>query len=141
MKILGIDLGKARTGLAVSDSSEKLAFPLKTLKECSEENLLLNVLDIIKKANIKRVIVGLPKNMNATESKGADRARRFGRAIENKTRNVEVIMQDERMTTIIAHRYLNDANVKSRKRKIIVDTVAATVILQSFLDLQNSSSN
>ncbi|MDR0404970.1 MAG: Holliday junction resolvase RuvX [Oscillospiraceae bacterium] len=137
MKILGIDLGKARTGVAVSDENEKLAFPLTTLKERSDEELLFKILGIIERLNIKKIVVGLPKNMNATEGASAKKARSFGKAIENKT-DAKVVMQDERMTTIIAHKYLDSVNLVTKKRRNIVDSVAATVILQSFLDAKTN---
>lgn len=135
MKILAVDLGKARTGLAVSDVGEVLASPLCVLEEKNFENLTEKIHQVCKKENIAKVIMGLPKNMDGSEGKSAQEARAFCQALEEKTQ-LSVLLLDERGTTITAHKYLNETNTRGKKRKKVVDAVAATVILQNYLDAQ-----
>ena len=82
---------------------------------------------------VELIVVGLPKNMDGTEGESAQYAREFGKKLKEKT-GIEVKMQDERGTTITAHKYLNATNTRGKKRKNVVDSVAATIILQNFLD-------
>lgn len=135
MKILAVDLGKARTGLAVSDVGEVLASPLCVLEEKNFENLTEKIHQVCKKENIAKVIMGLPKNMDGSEGESAQEARAFCQALEEKTQ-LSVLLLDERGTTITAHNYLNETNTRGKKRKKVVDAVAATVILQNYLDAQ-----
>jgi len=137
LKILGIDLGKSRTGLAVSDLNNKMAFPFKIIKEKNKSKLLEKISEIIKTENIELVIIGLPKNMNNTEGESANNSREFSEKLSSKN-NIKVILQDERCTTISANNYLNLVNF-SKNRKEIIDTVAATIILQDFLDFKNNN--
>ncbi|MDR1253561.1 MAG: Holliday junction resolvase RuvX [Oscillospiraceae bacterium] len=138
MKILGIDLGKARTGVAISDEGERLASPLTTIEERNQEKLIERICKVIKDEKVKKVILGLPKNMDGTEGKNAQNFRKFGKILEEKT-GLEIFMQDERGTTITANEYLNEVNINKKKRKKIIDTVSATVILQDYLNSTKNS--
>lgn len=132
MRILAVDYGDARTGIAVSDNSEFLASPVGTIKEYNAERLAQKVADISREQNAGEIIVGLPINMNGTEGPRAEKCRGFGDMLRGLV-DVEVKMWDERSTTVTAHQFLNETNVRGKKRKAVVDTVAATVILESYL--------
>ncbi|WOC32762.1 MULTISPECIES: Holliday junction resolvase RuvX [Caproicibacterium] len=133
MRILGIDLGHARTGFAVSDESGFLASPLEVVPSYNWDKLLPTAAEKIKQTGAQKVVVGLPRNMDGTEGESAQNARAFGEKLEALA-GVPVILWDERCTTITAHGYLNESNVRGKKRKAVVDAVAATVILQGYLD-------
>ncbi|MBP3796871.1 MAG: Holliday junction resolvase RuvX [Ruminococcus sp.] len=141
MRILAVDYGDARTGIAVSDNSEFLASPVGTIKEYNAERLAQKVADISREQNAGEIIVGLPINMNGTEGPRAEKCREFGDMLRELV-DVEVKMWDERSTTVTAHQFLNETNVRGKKRKAVVDTVAATVILESYLAYRrNKKSN
>ncbi len=133
MIILSVDLGKARTGLAICDESEMLATPLAQINEKNVDILLEKVANVALARQAEMIIVGLPKNMDGSEGESAKYAREFGVRIKEKTKLL-VRMQDERGTTITAHKYLNATNTRGKKRKNVVDSVAATIILQNYLD-------
>jgi len=133
MIILAVDLGQARTGLAVCDKTEFLASPLPQISERNMDVLSDKIAEIAKEKKVELIVLGLPKNMDGSEGESAQNARAFGKTLEEKT-GLEVRMQDERGTTITAHNYLNTTNTRGKKRKNVVDSVAATIILQNFLD-------
>ncbi len=133
MIIIAVDPGKARTGLAVCDKTMFLASPLCVIEEWNRERLAEKVAAAAAKENAELIIIGLPKNMDGSEGESALAARDFALLMANYT-DIPIKMLDERCTTMIAHRYLNDNNVRGKKRKKTVDAVAATVILQSYLD-------
>ena len=136
MIILSVDLGKARTGLAISDITETLASPLAQISEKNPTLLLEKVANVALARGVDLIVVGLPKNMDGTEGESAKDAREFARKLKEKT-GILVRMQDERGTTITAHNYLNATNTRGMKRKNVVDSVAATIILQNYLDSNN----
>lgn len=133
MIIAAIDLGKARTGIAVCDKSEILASPYIVIEEKYPPKCLEKVAQAVKEAKAEILVVGLPKNMDGSEGESAKSAREFAENLEQLT-GLDTFMQDERGTTITAHNYLNDTNTKGKKRKAVVDAVAATIILQNFID-------
>lgn len=133
MIILAVDLGKARTGLAICDKMEFLASPLPQISEKDSDALAEKITNIVKENKVELLVVGLPKNMDGSEGESAQNARDFAEKL-GKLTGLEVRMQDERGTTITAHNYLNATNTRGKKRKSVVDSVAATIILQNFLD-------
>lgn len=133
MIILGVDLGKARTGLAVCDNGEILATPLTVISEHNRERLVGKIAEAAAEAGAQRLVVGLPRNMDGSEGESAQSAREIGSMLEAHT-GLPVEFWDERGTTVTAHGYLNETNVRGKKRKAVVDAVAAVVILQSYLD-------
>ena len=133
MIIMSVDLGKARTGLAVCDKTEFLASPYTVIFEKSPKMLPQRVAEAVREAKAELIVVGLPKNMDGTEGESARNARAFAETLTELT-GVKTVMQDERGTTITAHNFLNDTNTRGKKRKNAVDAVAATIILQDFLD-------
>lgn len=137
MKIISIDLGLSRTGIAISDTNEYLASPLCVIKERDRKKLSKRISEIIDQNNVSKIVLGLPVNMDGNEGNSAKSARAFADILAQDT-NIEIVFQDERGTTVSAHNYLNIANIKSRKRKEIVDAVAATIILQDYLDFRRN---
>ncbi|MBQ5398017.1 MAG: Holliday junction resolvase RuvX [Ruminococcus sp.] len=133
MVILSVDLGKARTGLAICDKSEMLATPLAQISEKNPDFLVEKVSSVAMARQAEMIVVGLPKNMDGTEGDSAKNARDFAQKLKKRT-GLLVRMQDERGTTITAHNYLNATNTRGKKRKNVVDSVAATIILQNYLD-------
>ncbi len=136
MVIMSVDLGRARTGLAISDITESLASPLAQINEKNPDVLLDKVSNVALARQAELIVVGLPKNMDGTEGESARYAREFAGKLKEKT-GIIVRMQDERGTTITAINYLNATNTRGKKRKNIVDSVAATIILQNYLDSLN----
>lgn len=133
MIIMAVDLGKARTGIAASDKTEYLASPVAVIAEKRREVLLAKVADTAREIKAELIVVGLPRNMDGTEGESAQNARSFAQELSDEL-GIETVLWDERCTTITAHGYLNDTNTRGKKRKAVIDQVAATVILQSFLD-------
>jgi putative Holliday junction resolvase len=131
--ILSIDLGKTRTGLAVCDELENFVYPWCTINE-RNKNKLINI--IIKKSierSAKAIVIGYPRNMDGTCGFAAEYVKNFAEILKNKLNNIEFYFHDERLTTIIAKQKLNSAMIYGKKRKEIIDTVAAAEILQDFL--------
>ena len=133
MIIISVDLGKARTGLAVSDKTGFLASPLMMIEEKSEKKRLEKVAQAVVDNKASLVVVGLPKNMDGSEGDSAKSAREFASQLTEIT-GIKTVMQDERGTTITAHTYLSNRDVRGKKRKAQVDIVAASIILQDYLD-------
>ena len=129
MIILGIDLGKARTGVAICDRGELLASPLTVVNEHNRERLAA----LARENRAELLAVGLPRNMDGTEGESAKNAREIGALLEEAA-GLPVAFVDERGTTVTAHGYLNETNTRGKRRKAVVDAVAATVILQNYLD-------
>ena len=133
MKILAVDLGLARTGLAISDPTGFLASPIGTVAEKRLDVLLDKVAAVVEEHKPDRIVVGHPRNMDGSCGESAKRAEQFSADLAEKT-GVDTVLWDERLTTTTAIGYLNTADVRGKKRKAVVDTVAATVILQNYLD-------
>lgn len=133
MIVMAIDLGKARTGIAVCDKTMFLASPLCVIEEWNRERLAERISELAVEQKAELIVVGLPKNMDGSEGESAQNARAFAELLSGLV-DIPIKMQDERCTTVIAHRYLSDTNVRGKKRKKTVDAVAATVILQTYLD-------
>ena len=136
MRILAVDYGDARTGLAVSDNSEILASPVCTITEYNAEKLAAKVADAAKEQGAGEIIVGLPLNMDGSRGSRAEKCEGFAEMLRGLV-DVEVRMWDERSTTVTAYRYLDNTNVYGKKRKAVVDTVAATIILESYLSYRS----
>lgn len=135
MRYLGLDLGSKTLGVATSDTTNTIATALKTIHFSDEDySSLINPLkDLIKEYNITKIILGLPKNMNNTLGERAEITIKFKELIE-KNLNIEVILMDERLTTVISNNIMISADLSRKKRKKKVDALAASLILQSYLD-------
>ncbi|MBR3144662.1 MAG: Holliday junction resolvase RuvX [Clostridia bacterium] len=132
MKIMSVDLGLARTGVAVSDESGGFAFPKCVITEYNKEKLIEKIIEIAKAEKAGRIVVGLPVNMDGSRGERAETCTEIAKEIKEKG-NIETVLWDERGTTITAHNYLNENNVRGKKRKQTVDAVAATIILEDYL--------
>ena len=132
MKILAIDYGEARTGLAICDRTEFLASPLGTLEERDFAKLVTKIVYTIREYGAEAIVVGLPVNMDGSHGEKAQKCERLADTLKKLT-GMPVALWDERQTTIQAASYLNETTVRGAKRKEIIDQVAATIILESFL--------
>lgn len=133
MIIMSVDLGHARTGLAISDRSGFLASSLCVIEERSDRRLVERIAQKATENAAERIVVGLPKNMDGSEGESARRARELAAQITDES-GIPTVMQDERGTTLTAHAYLSAKEVYGKRRKQKVDAVAASIILQDYLD-------
>ncbi len=132
-RILGIDLGDVRTGLAVSDSMGFLASGIGTFTEPDPQKLIALIGDYARQYGVARIVLGNPINMNGTVGDRSLKAQAFGKTLEERL-NIPVILFDERCTTMAAHQIMNFTNTRGKKRKAAVDTLSAEIILQNYLD-------
>ena len=132
MIIMSVDLGDARTGIACCDRGEMLASPACTINESYIENILKKVAELAAEKKAEQIIVGLPLNMNGTRGPRADLCEEFARRLGEMV-EVPVKLWDERSTTVTAIGYLNQTNTRGKKRKAVVDRLAAAIILESYL--------
>ena len=133
-RILGVDFGDTRTGLAVSDTSRFLASGIGYVSPGGIQKTADKVADVAREQGVSAIVVGLPKNMDGSEGFRADRCREFASLLRERLENIPVAMMDERMTTMSASRYLNETNTRGQKRKGVIDTLSAQIILQNALD-------
>lgn len=140
MKIMAVDYGDVRTGLAVCDRTEFLASPIGTIEERSAQVLAMKIAHIAKQYEVGEIVVGLPVNMNGSYGPRAEKCRSFA-DILNELTEVPVNMWDERSTTVTAHQILNQTNVRGKSRKAVVDTVAAVIILEGYLEYRRKNKN
>ena len=131
-KLLGVDFGDTRTGLAVSDISRFLASGIGYVSPGGIEKTAQRVTEVAQEQKVTAIVVGLPKNMDGTEGPRAELYRSFAAQIEEKT-GLKPVLWDERRTTVDAHRILFEAGKNAKKRKKTVDAVAATLILEGYL--------
>ena len=132
MKIMAVDLGDARTGLAACDRTEFLASPLGVIEDRDFDRTIQKVAYAAQEYDVQMIVVGYPKNMNGTTGERAEKCAEFARRLQ-KIVPVPVELWDERATTVQAHNYLNETNTRGKKRKQVIDEVAATIILESYL--------
>jgi putative Holliday junction resolvase len=138
MRIMGLDVGSKTVGIAISDELGWTAQGLKTLKINEEKNQFGfdEIGQIIKEYEISKVIIGLPKNMNGTIGPRGEASKQYAQEIETRF-SVETGLWDERLTTMAAERVLLEADVSRKKRKKVIDKMAAMMILQGYLDSTN----
>jgi putative Holliday junction resolvase len=133
MRIMGLDIGSHTIGVATSDELRMTAQGLKTIKRKSMEEDLKEIKIIISKYEIEKVVVGLPKNMDGTLGKGTAAIFQWIEAFRERI-NLPVVTWDERLTTVEATKILLEADLSRRKRKKVIDKMAAVLILQAYLD-------
>ena len=133
-KILSVDFGDTRTGLAVSDATRFLASGIGTISVGGIIKTADRTAEIVREQGAVAVVVGLPVNMDGTQGFRAERCREFADLLRERLPGVPVAMMDERMTTMVASRYLNETNTRGKKRKGVIDTLSAEIILQNTLD-------
>ncbi len=133
MRILGLDIGSKTIGVAISDPLGWTAQGITTIRRTKKENDLEEVKKICKEYSVETIVIGLPKNMNGSIGESGERVLEFSNQIEEYT-GLKVEMWDERLTTVAAHKAMLEADLSRNKRKKIVDKIAATYILQGYLD-------
>ncbi len=138
MKILAVDFGDSRTGLAICDKFEMLASPLTVIHEYNFEKCAAKTAEYAISEKAELIVVGYPKNMNNTVGERAEKCCKFAELLSELT-NIPHVMWDERCTTVSAHGYLNETNVRGKKRKNIVDAVAAVIILESYMGYRKNN--
>lgn len=133
MRYIGLDLGTKTLGVSISDINSKIATTYKTINYTDQDKLIEELKCIIEENNIGKIVLGFPKNMNNTIGESGERTLDFKEKLENNL-NLEVILQDERLTTQEATKYMLEADMSRKKRKEKIDALAANIILQTYLD-------
>lgn len=133
MIILGIDYGEVRTGVAVCDRLELLASPVEVISQRNQEKLLQRIVSIAREQQAEKIVVGHPLNMDASAGEKAQVCAAFAQTLAELS-GIPTTLWDERLTTVSAHQALNDTNKRGKKRKAVIDAVAAVILLQSYLD-------
>ena len=140
MIIMSVDLGKARTGIAVSDSGESFAFPKTVITEYNTERLVNKISALANEYGAELIVVGHPKNMDGSLGSRAEECKEIAEKI-GLTSGKETVLWDERCTTVSAHTALNLTDTRGKKRKEVVDAVAATIILEDYLRFRKNQKN
>ena len=135
-RVLGIDYGEKKVGLALSDEEEKYAFSYRTLINLQRSDLLQNLASICQAEKVEKIIVGLPLNQEGKIGKEADRVQQFGRELEDYVK-LPVDFEDERFSSAMAGQLFKEAGKKTKETKDIIDQQSAQIILQTYLDKQN----
>lgn len=138
-RVIGIDLGDARIGLAISDPLATIAQPLETLECVGPRRDLQRVAERVRETGAEVVVLGLPLLLSGEEGEQAGKVREFARGLEARLPGVRIEFQDERLTTAQAERTMISSGVSRRRRKSRVDPVAAALILQGYLDARGGS--
>ncbi len=143
MRILSIDYGEARVGIAITDELNITAQGLETIQRNGSDKIVLRRLDeIFDKYDVDTIVVGMPLNMNGTISERAKVTEQFIHKLKCKYNKKKIDTMDERLTTVEAHRTMNFLDVKKTKKRGIVDTIAAVYILETYLEkMKNTMSN
>lgn len=136
MRILGIDYGDARVGVAVSDLLGMTAQGVKTIKNTGIKRLLSELGEVLTEYKPEKVVIGLPKNMDGSEGFRAEATYEFAKKLKT-VYDGEIVFWDERLSSVGAARYLNETNTRGKKRKNVLDTVAACIILEGYLSKNN----
>lgn len=138
MKIMAVDYGAARTGLAICDKTEFLASPIGVIYEKDFDKVIDEAAKAAKENNAEEIVVGLPLNMDGSKGEKAQLCEEFGQKLSEAV-GIPVKMWDERQTTMQAAEYLNATNVRGKKRKAVIDQVAATIILESYMQYRKNT--
>ena len=137
MKIMAVDYGDTRTGLAVCDRTEFLASPVGVIEERNFYFTIQKVAHAVKEYDVQMVVVGYPDNMNGTVGPRAEKCAQFAELLKTKV-DVPVELWDERATTLEAQNYLSETGTYGKKRKEVIDEVAATIILESYMTYRHN---
>ena len=132
MKVMAIDYGDARTGIAISDALGMLTGFTTVIHAYTQDKVAAAIAELIRTHSVEKLVMGFPKNMDGTEGPRAELYKEFAALLEQTT-GMKPIMWDERRTTVDAHRILTQNNIRGKKRKNTVDAVAASLILEAFL--------
>ncbi len=134
MRIMGLDVGDKTIGIAVSDPLGWTAQGVETIRRTNIKADLRRLEELVKEKEVHKMIVGLPKNMNGTLGPQSEKVLEFVERLKKRFSTLEIILWDERLTTVAAERTLISADMRREKRKLVIDMVAATYILQGYLD-------
>ncbi len=134
---MSIDYGDVRTGVAVCDKMEMLASPVCIIEQRNADLLIDKIISLAKDYKVERFVIGLPKNMDSSEGERAQKCKTFADSLSVKS-GIECVMRDERLSTVVAHNVLNVTNTRGKKRKAVVDQVAAVMILQDYIDYRKN---
>ncbi|MBE6718257.1 MAG: Holliday junction resolvase RuvX [Ruminococcaceae bacterium] len=132
-KIMGIDYGEARTGIAVSDALGLLANGVGNIEERDINRLINKIAEKASELSVEMLVLGNPVNMNGTLGPKSEKVAKLAERLREKT-GLPVVLFDERCTTMAAHKFLNETNTRGKKRKGVVDTLSAQIILQNYMD-------
>ncbi len=138
MKVIGIDYGDARVGIATSDDTGFLASANCTLNVSGMRDACKKTVDKIKELGGTKIVLGLPRNMDGSESFRVEKTRAFADMLKEEL-DLEIVFVDERLSTVQAYTYLNMADFNGKKRKKVIDALSAQIILQTYLDKNNSN--
>ena len=138
MIIMSVDLGKARTGIALSDSGESFAFPKTVITEYNTEKLVKKIAALSGEYGAALIVVGYPKNMDGTAGSRAQECKEIAEKI-GAASGKETVLWDERCTTVSAHTALNYTDTRGKKRKEVIDAVAAVIILEDYLKFRKNN--
>lgn len=133
-RIMALDFGDARIGIAMSDIMKIIANGYETYKRTSEDKDLEYIASLVKPNLVDEIVFGLPVNMDGTEGDRAIKTREFASKLGELLQGIKISFQDERLTTVTGERMLIEAGVRREKRKGVIDKIAATIILQQYLD-------
>jgi len=134
MRKMSLDLGDRRIGIALSDPMGIIASGYETYNRQSDEEAVRYVINLAKTKEVDTIVIGLPINMDGTHGERVEKSKDFGSKLNEVNPNIKIAYIDERLTTVSAERMLIDANMRREKRKTVIDKVAATIILQTYLD-------
>ena len=135
MRILGIDYGEVRAGLAITDELKITSQGLRTINHNGNDKKLLAELDqIMQQYEIETIVVGMPLLLNGDKSKRAEITEKFIHKLKCKYNKIKIVSQDERLTTVQAHRTMNDLEINKKKKKELVDTISAVYILETYMN-------
>lgn len=142
-RILGIDYGDARVGIAITDSLKITVQGLQTIERKNSDKIILKKLDeILEQYEIETIVVGMPLNMNGTKSERAEITEKFIHKLKCKYNNIKIETMDERLTTVEAHKTMNFLDINKIKKKNIVDTISAEYILETYMNkMKNMKQN
>ncbi|MCL1789524.1 MAG: Holliday junction resolvase RuvX [Oscillospiraceae bacterium] len=141
MRVLAVDYGEVRTGLAISDYTGTIASPLTVIHEKNFNVLVMKIVEAVKENDAGEIVVGNPVNMNGTKGEKSVKCEKLAKNLREST-GVSVSMWDERLTTVSAHGIMNENNRRGNKRRETIDAVAAAIILEGYLAfLKNKTSN
>ena len=132
MRLMGIDFGDARVGIALSDPLMIMSQGYKTIQNDGTDALYEEIVSIIKEKEVTKIVIGLPKNMDNSQGFRTEATMEFAEKLKTYT-DVEIDFSDERLTTVSAHGFLNEMNVRGKKRKGAVDTLSAALILETYM--------
>jgi len=132
-RLMGIDYGDSRTGVAVSDLLGITAQGVESIKHTNEKQLIQRLREIINEYQVKKIVVGLPLNMNATSGQRVEKTKKFIEKIKLEF-GLEVVSIDERLTTVVSHKTMTEMGINKNKKKKIVDMMSAILILQMYMD-------